>query len=127
MEQRAPYEWRPQGREATDGKTAIRAVLRRHVGIGHAISSEQLAQATGLHSRKVRALISELIVDGMVIGASVDGVKGGYYIVETPEELEQTRAILRARAAEIFERDRALCRAWNANSGQELQPLLPGV
>ena len=104
-----------------------RSILERHAGVCRAITSDELSRQTALSTRKVRALIAELIGEGMAIGASVDGTKGGYYLIQTPDELEQTRAILRARAMEIFARDKALCRAWSQQCGQELQPLLPGV
>jgi len=125
MEQKAVYRWWPDGAESSKGKAAVRAVLEGHPGARNAVTSERLAREVGLSTRKVRALIVELVEEGLPVGASVDGTRGGYYLIQSEEELEQTRAILRGRAREIFARDRALCRAWAQVGGPALQPLLP--
>jgi predicted DNA-binding transcriptional regulator YafY len=103
----------------------LRQVLKQHQGKGNAITSRQLAQRLGISTREVREIIAALVEDGALIGASVDGDSGGYYVITTPAELEETRAILRSRAQHIFARDAALRRTWQREHGQELQPLLP--
>jgi DNA-binding Lrp family transcriptional regulator len=108
-----------------DDKRAVQMILARHAGKANAISSKRIAEMLKLDPRAVREIIAQLVQDGELIGASVDGENGGYYTIRTPEELEETRAVLRARAIKIFERDKALCRAWEKKFGQPLQPLLP--
>lgn len=100
-------------------------ILSGHKGRERAITSRELAKLMRLSTREVRQVIADLVERGQLIGASVGGVDGGYYLIETDEELEETRAILRARATAIFQRDRALCRAWERSHGRPLQPLLP--
>lgn len=104
---------------------AVLAILEQHQGAKHAITSKRIAEQLHLSTRQVRAIIAELVNKGALIGASVDGENGGYYMITSKEELESTRAILRSRAREIFARDAALRRAWQRIHGQALQPLLP--
>jgi len=106
---------------------ALLAILTRHQGKGDAITSRELARDLHLSTRVVREIIAQLVVGGQLIGASVDGNAGGYYMILAATELEETRMILRSRAREIFARDSALCRAWRRVHGQELQPLLPQI
>lgn len=113
------------GQDPPTDKEAMRIILRNRIGQKRAITSRQLAADLDLSTRQVRAIIAELVQDGELIGASVDSETGGYYLIENADELEQTRAILRARASEIFQRDRCLCDAWNKQHGGDLQPLLP--
>lgn len=108
-----------------DWGDAMMGILSGHKGRERAITSRELAKLMRLSTREVRQVIADLVERGQLIGASVGGVDGGYYLIETDEELEETRAILRARATAIFQRDRALCRAWERSHGRPLQPLLP--
>jgi len=100
-------------------------VLLAHKGKDRAISSAILARKLQIPRRKVRALIAELVDAGNLIGASVDGVDGGYFWIQTKRELEEARAILRARATKIFARDRALRQSWEREHGGVTLPLLP--
>ena len=78
-------------------KTAdqLLAILARHIGRGNGITAKQLADANDLPERKVRLFISELRDDGNAIcGTPQDG----YFIAQTPEELEETCEFLRHRA-----------------------------
>ena len=108
-----------------DDADAVLSILEYHQGQENAITSRALARTLCMSTRRVRQVIAGLVKAGHLIGATVDGETGGYFLIETEEELEATRAILRARAGAIFERDRDLCRAWNVQHGKELQPLLP--
>lgn len=73
----------------------VLSVLSRHIGRGHGISVKQFAEQTGLLPRTIRTHISELREDGHAICGTP---KDGYYIAETPEELEHTCEFLRSRA-----------------------------
>ena len=52
-------------------------------------------------------------------------IGGGYFMIETWEDLAAVRMILSSRLAEIATRDRALVKAWTREHGQVVQPLLP--
>ena len=71
------------------------AVLRHHVGITRGIGVADLARLLGVPERRVRKLVSECREDGVAIGAHPTT---GYYIAETPEELEHCCRFLRSRA-----------------------------
>ena len=124
MERQQEYRWWTQYASV---KEHIQAILSECVGLENAITGKNLAVRVHAHERKVRAAIVELIEDGMPIGASSDALKGGYYVIATPQELEATRAILKARATEILQRDKALCRAWNQRGEEVVQPMLLGL
>jgi len=108
-----------------DESKRVLSILERHRGQRQAVTSRSMSRALGMSTRKVRAVIAGLVEAGTLIGASVEGVKGGYYMITSLEELEATRAVLRSRASEIYARDAALRRAWQQEHGQEVQPLLP--
>jgi len=93
-------------------------------GQGAAITSKELAARLRTNTRAVRKAIELLVADGELIGASVEGRHGGYFMIQTEAELEMVRAVLRSRAVRIFERDGHLRRAWEREHGRELQPLL---
>lgn len=105
----------------------VRRELANHRGIQNAITSRELAKRLEMSPRRVRRVISWLVENGELIGASVEGVDGGYYLIESAQELEETRAVLRSRAAKIFARDAALRKAWERAHGQAVQPLLPNL
>ncbi len=108
-----------------DESKRVLSILEKHQGQRQAVTSRAMSRVLGMSTRKVRAAIAELVESGTLIGASVEGVKGGYYMITSLEELEATRAVLRSRASEIYARDAALRRAWQEEHGQEIQPLLP--
>lgn len=109
-----------------DAMNAVRILLEQHRGAREAISSRQIALVCGMSRRKVRAIIQYLVVrERMLIGALVDGQKGGYFMIETWDELAAVRMILSSRLGEIAARDRALVKAWARQHGQVIQPLLP--
>jgi predicted DNA-binding transcriptional regulator YafY len=105
-------------------RAQVLSILSLHQGIKQAITSRELSRLTGLPTRTIRQAIADLVDQGALIGASVEGVRGGYYMIVNRDELEQTRAILRARAENIFARDAALRRTWERTYGQRVQPLL---
>ena len=76
-------------------KNVALAVLSRHIGMGHGITAAALAAQLGIQPRQVRALVTELRLDG----TAVCGTPGtGYYIAATADELETTCQFLRSRA-----------------------------
>jgi biotin operon repressor len=69
--------------------------LNRHIGAAKGVSAEALARALGVPERRIRMLVSELREEGVAICAHPET---GYYIAETPEEIERCCEFLRARA-----------------------------
>lgn len=73
----------------------VLAVLSRHIGAANGISMRGLEQQLDMVPRSIRSHISNLREDGhAVCGTPADG----YFIAETPEELQATCEFLRARA-----------------------------
>lgn len=78
-----------------DHRSTVLTVLSRHIGSGNGISMRGLEQQLDLPARVIRMHISDLREDGH----AVCGTPGeGYFIAETPAELEHTCAFLRSRA-----------------------------
>lgn len=75
--------------------TAVLTVLSRHIGSGNGLSMFSLAQQLDMVPRVIRKLVSELRDDGHAICGTP---KEGYFIAETPEELQHTCEFLRSRA-----------------------------
>lgn len=70
-------------------------VLSRHIGKGNGIGVKPLAAQLGCEERNVRRLVEALRDEGHAICAHPST---GYYIAETPEELQHTCDFLRSRA-----------------------------
>jgi len=70
-------------------------LAERHIGKARGIGAEQLAHSLQISERTLRALVSMLREGGTAISATPDT---GYYIAETPEELEESCEFLRSRA-----------------------------
>lgn len=70
-------------------------VLSGHIGASYGINAAQLAEATDMPERRVRACISELREDGVAICGHPSN---GYYIAQTAEELDRCCQFLRSRA-----------------------------
>lgn len=70
-------------------------VLTRHIGRGNGITVYTLATELHTTERQVRTLVSELRMAGHAICGHP---RDGYYIAETPEEMEETCQFLRNRA-----------------------------
>lgn len=80
----------------------VLAVLSSHVGAANGLAIHRLVyEITGATlrdeaaERRVRSLVSELREEGVAIAAHP---RHGYYIAETPEELEECCRFLRSRA-----------------------------
>lgn len=83
----------------------VLAALSAHIGRGHGIQAADLAERLGLLPRQVRNLISELRLAGHAVCGTP---KIGYYIAETPAELEETCRFLRHRALHSLALEAAL-------------------
>lgn len=71
------------------------AVMSRHIGKDNGIKAEHLASEMDITTRQVRELVSALREDGTAVCGKPET---GYYIANTPEELEETCQFLRNRA-----------------------------
>lgn len=70
-------------------------LLIQHTGKARGIAVAEIARQLDTLPRNVRTLVSELRDDGIAVCAHP---KTGYYIAETPAELEETCQFLRSRA-----------------------------
>lgn len=70
-------------------------VLARHRGRDNGIAVKALAAEMEISDRQVRELVSELRMGGHAVCGHP---RDGYYIAETPEEMEETCQFLRNRA-----------------------------
>ena len=81
-----------------DLKQDLKAEILRHLphGKATAITGKALASLCGERgTRFLRSSIRELINEGNLIGLSLNGKSGGYYFIETPDELEECLVTLR--------------------------------
>lgn len=61
-------------------------ILSNHRGANQGIHVDALVRLTQLHARGLRTLISQLRTDGVAVCGTPET---GYFIAETPEELDQ--------------------------------------
>jgi len=73
----------------------VQLLSTRHAGQACGISAELLAAQLGLHERLLRTLISVAREEGVAICATPET---GYFIAQSPAELELCCAFLRSRA-----------------------------
>lgn len=73
----------------------INSMSAQNKGAGCGVKAELLAARLGVNERTLRSLISAAREDGTAI---VGTPETGYYIAQTPAELEQCCAFLRSRA-----------------------------
>lgn len=76
-------------------KNELLTLLSRHIGEAAGITAEGITLAIGVPKRRVRALVSELRLDGVAVCGTP---RDGYFIAATPEDLEATCKFLRSRA-----------------------------
>ena len=85
----------PSNKTQASNRTIVLSILSRHAGKGNGISMRTLEQQTDLLPRLLRRHIADLRNDGHAICGTP---RDGYYIAETPEELEATCEFLHNRA-----------------------------
>lgn len=73
----------------------VQLLSTRHAGKANGIGAEQLAALLCVSERMLRALITEARDQGVAISATPDT---GYYIAQTPDEIEECCRFLRSRA-----------------------------
>jgi biotin operon repressor len=76
-------------------KHTLLSLLQSHIGQSKGISVRDIAYHLRTSERQVRLAVTELRMDGIAVCGHPTT---GYYIAETPEELERTCAFLRSRA-----------------------------
>ena len=81
-------------------------ILEDHVGADNAIGQAELAEAVGMHPRKVRALIGELVLrlEKSICTRYGDASKAGYYLPANQEEAKASAEALRSHALLILKR-----------------------
>lgn len=88
----------------TDEERLLWDVVSGHRGRARAVSAADLAHATGLPDRAVRATIKTLIEQFGCPIASTPQAPAGYFIPETLEEIRETLDSLKGRALSILHR-----------------------
>ena len=74
----------------------VLAAMSSHMGIGNGVRGRDLAARLGCTERKLRSLISELIIEE---GAQIGGrPETGYFIALRPEELDDSVEFHKRRA-----------------------------
>ena len=76
-------------------KDQAMTVLARHIGAAQGVTAAALAAEIGIQPRQVRALVTELRLDGVAVCGHPSS---GYFIAATGDEVETTCQFLRARA-----------------------------
>ncbi len=76
-------------------KSGLLALLSLHIGEAAGITAEQITLATCIPKRRVRAMVSELRLEGVAVCGHP---RDGYYIAANAAEIEHTCEFLRARA-----------------------------
>ncbi len=78
----------------------LQRVLATHIGKDKGVTAEALARALDIPARMVRHLVTELREEGVAVCGHPSN---GYFIAETPEELNATCKFLRGRAMKSLE------------------------
>lgn len=91
---------------ADERERAVLAALK--YGRENARRIPELAAATGLRGREVQSVIERLVFDrGVAVGTSM-GKPPGAYLIDSPEDLDATAALLMSRAIHGLRRVAAL-------------------
>lgn len=70
-------------------------VLVSHIGAKNGITADEIARQLSIPPRRVRSLVSDLREEGVAVCGTPTT---GYFVAETPQELEETCQFLRGRA-----------------------------
>lgn len=99
---------------------AMLADLRSRLPVGraHPVSGATLAADLGVSERTVRELVGELVDRGVLVGSTCSGALAGYFLIDSPEDLQLGLRHLRSRAVSLFHRWSALKRAAEAQFSQ---------
>ena len=89
----------------TELKTEFRHILERHIGRSSAITGESLSRQVGQRNRQMRAMLEELIDEGLPI-VSTSEPPAGYFIPTSLAEAKEYTESLRTRAVLLFLRRR---------------------
>ena len=91
--------------QMTAEQRAVWNVLREHRGRAAAIRIRTLVTVCSLPERKVREIVTSLIlVFHLRIGSVYSGSHPGYFVIETGAEAEATYEVLRGHALSILRR-----------------------
>lgn len=83
----------------------ILAIIQEHQGRAQAIPHKAIAAAVGLHPRRVRTYVAELIYQfRQPIGTNYDCDCGGYYWIVSAYELDEVYTKLRKHGISILQR-----------------------
>jgi len=86
-------------------KRELRTILERHIGRSSAITGESLARMVGQRNRQVRAMLEELIEDGLPI-VSTSEPPAGYFLANSHKEAEEYTESLYTRAMALLHRQK---------------------
>jgi len=84
-------------------KRELRNILERHIGRDSAITGESLARMAGQRNRQMRAMLEDLIEDGLPI-VSTSEPPAGYFLATSHKEAEEHTESLNTRALALFHR-----------------------
>lgn len=94
----------PERATMTEDEQLVWDLVSGHRGRARAVSASDLAHATGLTDRAVRAIIKTLIEQFGCPIASTPQAPAGYFLPETLEEIRETLDSLKGRALSILHR-----------------------
>jgi hypothetical protein len=88
---------------ATPAQRQILLLLRPHQGKRRAVPLDTLRERLKLSARGVKDLVQDLRLSfGIQLGASREGNAGGYYLVATEQESDESTAQMRAQAISML-------------------------
>jgi hypothetical protein len=85
---------------------------RLEPGRANAIGSDELARIAGIRQIQVPLFVRELRRNGVLVGSAH---RGGYYLIQTEEELESTLDHILSRIQGHLQTERDLRSAWEAS------------
>ena len=120
MSRRTAHAW---GRHVTPHYISrLRTILEAHRGAARLVRARDLAVVLGITDptgRSVRVLVNSLIAAGTPVGSvNLESGGGGYFIIETRDELERCLHNYRSRAREILRKAELLQEAYERGPRQ---------
>ena len=88
-------------------------MITEHLATGkhNAIKAQDLADMLGCSKREIISTVQMERRQGKPICVNLDRANGGYYLPDTPDDLEHTCNILRKRAGELYATRKPLLKA----------------